>query len=263
MAFPPSRKVISLTHSAPTALVTNATDYAGPPALETLVTAGFRVLVHDRSFADPEVWTRFSQAHPHAEYVAATCPGSLVTTAWDRAGKVDVIVSNDHYPAIHAPSDKASLDEFQQTLQALVLDPFTAIRTAIPLLKAQGGGNIVMITSCRTHSPMPGGAIPDAARAAANALVRSLAIELAPFEIAVNAVAPNFLYSEAYYPRATFIEDPDGKAYVETAVPARRLGRPDEIGELIRFLAQTRARFLTGAIIDFAGGWPASPIRPE
>jgi NAD(P)-dependent dehydrogenase (short-subunit alcohol dehydrogenase family) len=109
---------------------------------------------------------------------------------------------------------------------------------------------------------MPGGAIPDAARAGSNALVRSFAIELAPFEIAVNAIAPNFLFSEAYYPQATFIEDPRGKAYVEAAVPAKRLGRPDEIGELIRFMATTQARFLTGAIIDFAGGWPASPTRP-
>jgi 3-oxoacyl-[acyl-carrier protein] reductase len=46
-------------------------------------------------------------------------------------------------------------------------------------------------------------------------------------------------------------------------VPAGRLGRPDEIGELIRFLATTKARFLTGAIIDFNGGWPASAPRPR
>ncbi len=83
-----------------------------------------------------------------------------------------------------------------------------------------------MVTSCRTKLPIPGGAIPDAARDAANALMRSLAIELAPFDIAVNAVAPNFLYSEAYYPRAIFIDDPKGRAFVEASVPAKRLGRP-------------------------------------
>jgi NAD(P)-dependent dehydrogenase (short-subunit alcohol dehydrogenase family) len=109
---------------------------------------------------------------------------------------------------------------------------------------------------------VPGGAIPDAARAAANALVRSFAIELAPFNIAVNAVAPNFLYSEAYYPRATFIENPIGRDYVTSEVPVGRLGRPDEIGELIRYLASTESRFLTGAIIDFSGGWPVSKTRP-
>lgn len=45
-------------------------------------------------------------------------------------------------------------------------------------------------------------------------------------------------------------------------VPAGRLGKPDEIGEVIRFLATTEARFLTGALIDFSGGWPAAPARP-
>jgi 3-oxoacyl-[acyl-carrier protein] reductase len=245
----------------PTVLVTNATDFAGPPAVDALA-ADFRVLAHDRTFVDPAAWARFARAHPCVEHIAAPDPAALIAAAWSTASRVDAIISNDHYPAIHGPSDQASLDDLRQTLEVLVIEPFATLKAAIPRLKAQGGGNIVMITSCRTRLPMPGGAIPDAARAAANALVRSLAIELAPFEIAVNAIAPNFLYSEAYYPRATFVDDPKGRAFVEAAVPAGRLGRPEEIGELIRFLATTKARFLTGAIIDFAGGWPASPARP-
>ncbi len=246
----------------PTALVSNATDFAGPPAIDALIAAGFRVLVHDRAFADPAIWSRFSSAHPKAEYVAARDPASLIAAAWKTADRVDVIVSNDHYPAVHGPTDEASLDDFRRTLEVLVVEPFALLQAAIPRMKAQGGGAVVMITSCRTRLPIPGGAIPDAARAAANALVRSLAVELAPFSIAVNAIAPNFLYSEAYFPSATFMDDPAGRAYVEAAVPAKRLGRPDEVGELILFLATTKAQFLTGAIIDFAGGWPASPTRP-
>jgi NAD(P)-dependent dehydrogenase (short-subunit alcohol dehydrogenase family) len=49
------------------------------------------------------------------------------------------------------------------------------------------------VTSCRTELPLPGGAIPDIARAGANALVKSLSLELAPFGIPVNAIAPNYL----------------------------------------------------------------------
>jgi NAD(P)-dependent dehydrogenase (short-subunit alcohol dehydrogenase family) len=250
-------------YSTPTALVTNALDFAGPPAVESLIAADFRVLAHDRSFVNPAAWAQFSLAHPRAERLAVTGPEALVAAAWEAAGKIDVIVSNDHYPAIHGPSDEVSLDDLRNTLETLVVEPFALFKAAIPRLKQQGGGNVVMITSCRTRLPMLGGAVPDAARAAANALVRSFAIELAPYEIAVNAIAPNFLYSEAYFPRATFIDDPVGKSYVESSVPARRLGRPDEIGELIGFLATTKARFLTGAIIDFAGGWPAAQTRPK
>lgn len=245
-----------------TALVTNASDFAGRPAVAALSAAGFRVLVQDRIFAKADVWTEFSSAHPKAERVGHDDPASAVTAAWALAGRVDAIISNDHYPAVQESSDMASLDVLRQTLERLVIEPFAAVKAAIPLLKAQGGGTIVMITSCRTHLPITGGAIPDAARAAANALVKSWAAELAPFAIAVNAIAPNFLYSEAYYPRATFIDDPAGCDFVKAQVPAGRLGRPEEIGELIQFLAQTEARFLTGAIIDFAGGWPVSQRRP-
>jgi NAD(P)-dependent dehydrogenase (short-subunit alcohol dehydrogenase family) len=69
-------------------------------------------------------------------------------------------------------------------------------------------------------------------------------------------VAPNYLYSEAYYPRARFIDEPEGRAQIAAKVPLGRLGRPEEIGELIGFLASGRAPFVTGQVIDFTGGWP-------
>ena len=179
------------------------------------------------------------------------------------AGALDAIVSNDHHPARQLPSETAPLDELRTSLDRLVVDPFALVQAAIPHLKAQPGGTIVMITSNRARLPLPGAAIPDAARAAVNALVRSLAVELAPSGIAINAIAPNFLYSEAYYPRAVFVDDPRGRAYIEANVPAGRLGKPEEIGEVIRFLATSTAPFLTGAIIDFSGGWPVGAARPE
>ncbi|MFP3567432.1 SDR family oxidoreductase [Paraburkholderia sp. SIMBA_030] len=244
------------------ALVTNASDYAGPPAVNALAEANFRVLVHDDTFEDKEAWASFSSGHPSAELIRAGTPDELVSAAWDTAGSIDAIVSNDHFPAIHRPSPEASLDDLRQTLEKLVIGPFGVVKAATPYFQRQGGGNIVMITSCRTRLPMYGGAIPDAARAAANALVRSFAVELAPLNIAVNAVAPNFLYSEAYYPRAVFIDNEAGRDYIKSEVPLGRLGQPDEIGDLIRYLASTGSRFLTGAIVDFSGGWPAAKTRP-
>jgi len=133
---------------------------------------------------------------------------------------------------------------------------------AIPRFKKQGRGNVILITSCRTELPLPGGAIPDIARAGANALVKSLSIELAPFGIPVNAIAPNYLYSEAYFPRAKFINDPAGREFIRSVVPAGRLGEPEEMGELVSYSAKMEGSFHTGTIIKFAGGWPAAPQRP-
>ena len=248
--------------SKPAALVTNASDFAGPPAVDALLAAGFRVMVYDPALQDQAARSRFLPQWSSVEFIEAPGPAEAVDQAFARSGRIEAIVSNDHFPAIQKPTDAADPEDLRKTLNVLVMAPFLMVRAAIPHLKAQGGGNIVMITSCRTKLPIPGGAIPDAARAATNALMHSWAIELAPFEIAVNAVAPNFLYSEAYYPRATFIESEKGRDFVKQSVPAGRLGKPDEIGEVIRFLATTKARFLTGAMIDFSGGWPAAPIRP-
>src|SRR5512137_856868 len=100
-------------------------------------------------------------------------------------------------------------------------------------------------------------------RAALNALVRSISLELAPYEVPVNAIAPNYLYSETYYPKAAFVDDPAGREFVRQVVPVGRLARPEEIGELVRYLATARVSFMTGAIIDFSGGWPAAPKRPQ
>ena len=63
--------------------------------------------------------------------------------------------------------------------------------------------------------------------------------------------------------RARFIDDPAGRAYVQSTVPAGRLARPEEIGELIRYLASMKGNFLTGSIIDVSGGWPAGAPRPS
>jgi 3-oxoacyl-[acyl-carrier protein] reductase len=243
-------------------LITNFTDYAGPPAVRALVEADFHVLVADSSGANERVVNEVLAACPGATKLSSRDPESIVAEAWKLFGRVDAIVSNDHYPAAREHTSDASLESLRLTFEKLVVEPFALVKAAIPRFQEQGGGNIVMITSSRTHSPIPGGAIPDAARAAENALVRSFAIELAPFKIVVNAVAPNFLYSEAYYPRAVFIDSEQGRNYVSSLVPAGRLGQPEEIGDLIRHLATTESRFLTGAIVDFSGGWPSTGVRP-
>ena len=245
-----------------TALVTNASDFAGPPAVDALLVDGYRVIAHDGTFAEPDARAAFAAAHPGAEILAEREPEDLVPAAWGLAGRIDTVVGNDHYPAIHTSVETAAVADLRATLEALVVWPFRLAQALIPRFKTQGDGALVMITSCRTRLPRSGGAIPDAARDANNALVRSLSIELAPFGIPVNAVAPNYLYSEAYYPRAKFIDDPAGAAFVRQIVPAGRLADPAEIGSVIRFLASNPTPFLTGAIIDFAGGWPAAPLPP-
>lgn len=249
-------------HMLRKALVTNATGFAGPPAVNALLEAGFHVLAHDRAFASEAAWRDFAGERPRLEPIAASEPEDVIAQAIGRAGALAALVSNDHFPApAHAP-ESAPLEALRDNYARLLEFPFRLVQAALPHLKRQGGANIVLITSNRTRLPLSGGAFPDAARAAANALVRSLAIDCAGDGVIINAVAPNFLYSEAYYPKALFKETERGRDYVRRTVPVGRLAEPEEIGEVIAFLATVKTRFLTGAIIDFSGGWPFGPARP-
>ena len=224
------------------ALVTNATAFAGPAAVRGLREAGFVVHTEDGTSTD-------------------AAPEALVTAALERHGRLDVVVSNDVHPAPSRPAGSASADELRDALDALVVAPFRLLSAATSAFRDQGRGRAILITSCRDRLPLPGGALADAARAAANALVRSFAIDLAPHGIAVNAIAPNFFASEAYYPKARYVDDPIGRAFIAEQVPAGRLGDEAELAALVAYLATTPGTFHTGSIIDFAGGWPAGRPR--
>ena len=244
------------------ALVTNVLDFVGPPAVRALCENGFSVIAQDGAFTDEAIALRYRAEFAGVSTTAISEPQSLINMALELNGHLDVLVSNDAFGAIHNTIEDASVSDLQETLDHLVLYPFRLMQAALPVFKKQQSGNVIMITSCRTELPLAEGAIPDMARAAANALVTSLSLELAPFQVPVNAIAPNYLYSEAYFPKAKFIDDPAGRKFIQEVVPAGRLGRPEEMEELVAYLANMQGSFHTGSVIKFAGGWPAAPKRP-
>jgi NAD(P)-dependent dehydrogenase (short-subunit alcohol dehydrogenase family) len=247
----------------PVALITNALVFAGPPAVESLAKAGFQVVVHDLAFTSSVAQANYRSANPDVVVLPDQTPVEIVESAWAVSNRLDVLVSNDAYQPIHGSIEDAEMESLQSTLDRLVVFPFGVARAAIPRLKAQVKSRIVFVSSNRNRLPLRGGSIPDIARAGANALVRSLSIELAPHGIPVNAIAPNYLYSEMYYPKARFVDDAAGRAYIKQTVPAGRLADPEEIGELIHYLATMQGTFMTGAIIDFSGGWPVAMQTPS
>ena len=92
------------------------------------------------------------------------------------------------------------------------------------------------------------------ARGAANALAVSLAQELAPAGVRVNAVAPNFIESPSYFP-AELLADPAVRNKILSKVPLGRLGSPLEVGRLIALLASADGAFITGKVLAVDGGW--------
>ncbi len=138
----------------------------------------------------------------------------------------------------------------------MLVFPFRLTQLILPAMKRRRQGSIVFVTSARETRPEPGFEVPTTIRAGTTAFAKAVAKEAAPHQVQVNVVAPNYLYSEMYYPRERFIDDPEGRDLIARTVPFGRLGEPAEVGELIAFLVTGRSPFTTGQVICFSGGWP-------
>ena len=238
------------------AIVTNVTQYAGDPAAAALTAEGFAVLCHDPTFASIEARTAYEAAHLGRIAAKAETPEDLVTEVIGRFDRLDAVISNDAYPAKRMRIEEAAAEEYRATLEGLMVAPFRLAAAAARVMKPRGSGRIVLVTSAAPLRSYPGFFLYASARAGATGLAQALAKELAPFGIQINAVAPNFLASEAYYPRKQWVEDPKYAQRLKDLVPMQRLGRPEEIGALIAFLVSGKSDFVTGQVIPFTGGWP-------
>lgn len=237
-------------------LITNVLSYAGPGAVPALLSAGHEVLCHDASFVDPAVASDYARDHPGVICLSGQSPEEVHAAATkDGTVPVDSFISNDVHPNTPRPIEDITLSELHDTFEALLVFPFRLTQLLLPDMKARRSGGIVFITSARLRRPEPGYALATSIRAGSTGFALALAREVAPMGIQVNAVAPNYLYSEMYYPKAKFVDDPAGRQEITNVVPAGRLGQPQEIGELIEFLASGRSTFTTGQVIDFTGGW--------
>jgi NAD(P)-dependent dehydrogenase (short-subunit alcohol dehydrogenase family) len=239
-----------------TALVTNVTQYAGPGVVAALVRQGVRVVCHDASFVESSTRDTFCAIHPGVECLASQAPDALVAELEGRAVDIDAVVSNDVYPITRQAIGEIDPANLRNTFEAVFMFPVQLAQLLLPAMKARGGGSFVFVTSARPLRPEHGFAVPTSIRAGTTAFALALAREVASSGIQVNVVAPNYLYSEMYYPRDRFIEDREGREYIASVVPMGRLGTPEEIGELVAFFASGRSSFVTGQVIYFTGGWP-------
>lgn len=142
------------------------------------------------------------------------------------------------------------LEEWRRVLDVNLTGTFLMTKACLPIMKENGWGRIVMITSqsARTRTPVPG-AHYSATKSGMTGLARVLAGEVAAFGITVNCVAPGRIESEM-----TAAVGGDVNARLAATVPAGRMGRPEEVAATVAFLVSPDASYSTGAIIDVNGG---------
>lgn len=167
----------------------------------------------------------------------------------EAAGGLDVLVNNAGGLLLRKPIWEYDTKTFNDTFLLNVTSAFLCTRTAIPHLRKAGGGSIIFLSSVATRFGPPGVAPYAAAKGALNAFTMSLARELAPDNIRVNAVAPGVI--DTPFHAAT---PPERLAALKEMIVMKRLGQPEEVAEVILFLASDMARYITGECIDINGG---------
>ena len=238
------------------ALVTNCLAYAGPAATGALSADGFVTMCHDASFTDAVARAAFTAQHPKLVALAAQDSAAIFAEAASH-GAVEAIVSNDYVPpsALGASLETASLESVQHLLDELFLRPFLLIQAALPALKAARKGSIVLMTSAAAVKLLAVVPLYSAIRAAATTLATVCAKTLGEHNILVNSIGPNWFENPTYFPPGRWEQDAALRETVAKEVPLQRLGKQEEMGALIAFLASGKAAPVTGQFFGFTGGW--------
>jgi 3-oxoacyl-[acyl-carrier protein] reductase len=174
-------------------------------------------------------------------------------------GGLDCLVTNAGGPPT-APFDKAGDGDWDIAYQLNLMSAVRLIREALPALKASGRGRIVNLTGYGVKEPISDLVVSDSIRAGVTVMAKTIASDLAPFGITVNNIAPGPIMTdritEIFSARAQSSNTKSDellRRFAQT-IPVRRLGRPEEVGDLCAYLCSLQAGYLTGQTIVVDGG---------
>jgi 3-oxoacyl-[acyl-carrier protein] reductase len=169
-----------------------------------------------------------------------------------RFGKpIDILVLNSGGPPFGGALDQ-ELEEWEQAYRSLVLAPRVLAGAVVPGMRERGWGRIVTVGSTSTREPIPGLNLSNSHRMAAVGFLKTLSREVAGDGITVNTVATGRFATDRLADHTGSLEAAEAAARSE--VPAGRLGRPAEYGDLVAFLCSERAAYITGTVIPIDGG---------
>jgi NAD(P)-dependent dehydrogenase (short-subunit alcohol dehydrogenase family) len=229
-----------------TALVTGATSGIGRAVAIQLARQGANVLVHGRDAGRAaDVIEQIELEGGSATFIAAdisTTDG--IQKLISEAGEIDILVNNAGF-AWFGPTADLTAEKLDALFDANVRAPYLLTAAFAPAMVAKGAGSIISLASMAGIVGLAGGAAYGATKLSAVALTRSWAAEYSPSGVRVNAVAPGPVYTAS---------DPASiKALGDTTLLGRG-AQPEEIAEVVGFLASARASYITGAIIPVDGG---------
>ncbi|WP_030438321.1 SDR family NAD(P)-dependent oxidoreductase [Actinoplanes subtropicus] len=234
-----------------TALVTGATGGIGGATARLLAARGARVVASGRDKQRGEALVKeITAAGGMARFVAAdlTDVTSLRQLA-AQAGDVDILVNNAALFPIAATTEQDA-DGLDEAFAANVRAPYLLVAALAPAMAAKGSGSIVNVSTMAARIGMPGLSTYSATKGALEALTRTWAAEFSPAGVRVNTVAPGPTRTDMVMSSM----GEEGAAQVAGTTLLKRLAAPEEIAEVIAFLASDASGFVTGATVAVDAG---------
>jgi len=179
----------------------------------------------------------------------------LVETALIHFGRLDAAcIRTGNHPILTGDFLDSTIEELRLVTQGNLESTFHALHALLPPMLEAGHGQIVIVNSATGAKPSPKLPLYSATRAAANMLVKNVALEVADRGVTVNAIGTNFL-DYPWFREASGADDPKLRKAIEERVPIKRLGKPEEVAHFCASLLDGRPAFQTGQFFSLSGGW--------
>lgn len=179
---------------------------------------------------------------------------NAVRVAVEFGGRLDVVVNNAGYTHRNKPLLEVTEEEFDRVFNINVRAIYLMIKAVVPQMRDQGGGVIINTGSTAGIRPRPGLTWYNASKGAVNLMSRSLAVELAPWKIRVNALCPVAGETAMLEALMGVPDTPENREKFISTIPLGRLARPSDVAAAALFLASDEAEFITGVEFPVDGG---------
>lgn len=189
-----------------------------------------------------------------ADVTARADVTAMVATATDTYGGLHILVNNAGYSHVNKPMTEVTEEEFDRVFAVNVKAIYLAAQAALPALRAQAGACILNTSSTAALRPRPGLTWYNGSKGAVNTLTKSMAVELAPERIRVNAICPVIGETGMLQTFMGPEDTPEVRARFVATIPLGRMSRPEDIAAAAVFLASDEANMITGVCLEVDGG---------
>ncbi|WP_300534606.1 glucose 1-dehydrogenase [uncultured Mameliella sp.] len=236
------------------AIVTGGGSGFGEGIVTRFAAEGAQVVVADINYENARKVAEATGAHPlHSDVSDGSSVRALMALAHEHMGGIDILVNNAGITHLPAPMEEVSEEDFDRVFAVNCKSVYLTARALVPALKAQGSGAILNVASTAGVSPRPNLNWYNASKGWMNTATRTMAVELAPSGIRVNALNP--VAGETPLLASFMGEDtPEMRAKFLSTIPLGRFSTPRDLANAALFLCSDEADMITGVCMEVDGG---------